>query len=318
MVQKKVKSGHDKRKVNIFLIFLLCSFLAWLVSKLSETYVDRTTFDLEYINVPDSLLLADTSANNIDVKLRASGFQFLGFYYNRKNVVIDLSNMASAQSKYFVTQSNFKKQIEDQLSGSMTVMEVEKDTLFLDFYLVEEKQVPVTSNIGLNPAQNYLIEGPLKIEPPNISVTGPKAELELVESISTSELELNEITENFTVEVNLVKPEELRNSELSVQKVQISGEVFRFSEKVIEIPVEVINLPEGTQIKTFPGTISVLCKARIERLKDISPKDFIVAANFQEHKGDNKYLKVSLIEKPEDVYDVQLLKNEVEFILKRQ
>lgn len=318
MVQKKVKSRHDKRKVNIFLVFLLCSFLAWLVSKLSETYVDRTTFDLEYINAPDSLLLADTSANNIDVKLRASGFQFLGFYYNRKNVVIDLSNMTSTQSKYFVTQSDFKKQIEDQLSGSMTLMEVEKDTLFLDFYLVEVKEVPVSPKIGLNPAQNYLVDGPLKIEPPIISVTGPKKELDLVKSISTSALELNEITENFSVVVDLVKPEELRNSELSIQKVEISGEVFRFSEKVIEIPVEVINLPEGTQIKTFPGTVSVLCKARIDRLKDISPEDFIIAANFQEHKGNNKYLRVSLIEKPEDVYNVQLLKNEVEFILKRQ
>ncbi len=113
-------------------------------------------------------------------------------------------------------------------------------------------------------------------------------------------------------------PEELKNSELSEKKVRISGNVFRFSEKVIKIPVEVINLPEGTQIKTFPNTIEVLCKARIDRLKDISPLDFKVVANFQEQRGKNQNLQVSLIEKPNDVYSVQLMKNEVEFILKRQ
>jgi YbbR domain-containing protein len=318
MEQKEVKRSSDKRKINIFLIFLLCSFLAWLVSRLSETYVDRTTFDLEYINIPDSLLLADDSLKNLDVRLRASGFQFLGFNYKSKKIEIDLSSMAINQSKFYVTQLDFRKQIESQLSGSITLLEVDRDTLFLDFYQVELKEVPISPNISLNPAQNYLVDGKLSIEPSLISISGPKKELDLVNSVSTSEVELNEITEDFSIVVDLVLPEELKNSVLSAEKVRISGNVFRFSEKLIEIPVEVINLPEGTQIKTFPNTIPVLCKAKIDRLKDISPVDFKVVANFQEQRGDNKNLQVSLIEKPNDVYSVQLMKNEVEFILKRQ
>lgn len=318
MEQKEVKRSNDKRKINIFLIFLLCSFLAWLVSRLSETYVDRTTFDLEYINVPDSLLLADNSFKNADVRLRASGFQFLGFNYNSKKIEVDLSNMVNNQSKFYVTQLDFKKQIESQLSGSITLLEVDRDTLFLDFYKVELKEVPISPNISLNPAQNYLVDGKLKLEPSLISISGPKKELDLVNSVSTSEVELNEITEDFSIIVDLVLPEELKNLVLSEKKVRISGNVFRFSEKLIEIPVEVINLPEGTQIKTFPSTIAVLCKARIDRLKDISPAEFKVVANFKDQRGENQNLQVSLIEKPNEVYSVQLMKNEVEFILKRQ
>lgn len=318
MEQKEVKRSNDKRKINIFLIFLLCSFLAWLVSRLSETYVDRTTFDLEYINVPDSLLLADNSFKNADVRLRASGFQFLGFNYNSKKIEVDLSNMVNNQSKFYVTQLDFKKQIESQLSGSITLLEVDRDTLFLDFYKVELKEVPIFPNISLNPAQNYLVDGKLKLEPSLISISGPKKELDLVNSVSTSEVELNEITEDFSIIVDLVLPEELKNLVLSEKKVRISGNVFRFSEKLIEIPVEVINLPEGTQIKTFPSTITVLCKARIDRLKDISPAEFKVVANFKDQRGENQNLQVSLIEKPNEVYSVQLMKNEVEFILKRQ
>ena len=318
MEQKDIKRSNDKRKINIFLIFLLCSFLAWLVSRLSETYVDRTTFDLEYINVPDSLLLADNSFKNVDVRLRASGFQFLGFYYNRKKIKIDLSTMANNQSDFYVTQLDLRKQIESQLSASMTLLELDRDTLFIDFYKVESKEVPITPNISLNPAQNYLVDGKLKIEPSLISITGPKKELDIVNSISTTEVELNEISEDFSIVVDLVLPEELKNSVLTIKKVRISGNVFRFSEKLLEIPVEVINLPEGTQIKTFPSTIAVLCKARIDRLKDINPLDFKVVADFQEHRGDNQNLQVSLIEQPNDVYSVQLMMNEVEFILKRQ
>ena len=321
MEQHEVKRSNDKRKINIFLIFLLCSFLAWLVSKLSETYVDRTTFDLENVNVPDSLLLADNTIKNVDVRLRASGFQFLGLNYNRKNIRIDLSAMTQNQSNFYITQLDFRKQIESQLSASMTLMEIDRDTLLLDFYKLESKEVPVSPNINLNPAQNYLVEGKLAIEPALIYITGPKKELDLVNSVSTSEVELNEISEDFSILVELVLPEDLKNSELSEEKVRISGNVYRFSEKVIKIPVEVINLPEGTQIKTFPSTLEVLCKARIDRLKDIGPSDFKIVANFQEQqeqRDKNKNLQVSLIEEPSDVYSVQLLKNEVEFILKRQ
>ena len=152
MEQKEVKRRSDKRKINIFLIFLLCSFLAWLMSKLSETYVDRTTFDLEYINAPDSLLLADNTFKDVDVKLRASGFQFLGFNFNRKRIKIDLSAVANNDSKFYISQPDFIKQLERQLNASITHLEVEKDTLYLDFYKLGSKEVPIYSNIKKNPA----------------------------------------------------------------------------------------------------------------------------------------------------------------------
>lgn len=288
------------------------------MSKLSETYADRTTFDLEYINVPDSLLLGDNTFKEIDVKLRASGFQFLGFNFNRKKIKINLSDIASNHSNYYITELDFRKQLERQLPASMTLLEVDKDTLFLDFYRIGSKEVPISPNININPAQNYLVDGKLVIEPSLVVIKGPNKELDMVNSVSTTEIELNEVTEDFSIVVDLVLPEELKNSELSEKNVRISANVFRFSEKVIKIPVEVINLPEGTEIKTFPNTLEVLCKARIERLKDIGPPDFKIVADFQEERVGNQNLRVSLIEKPSDVHSVQLLENEVEFILKRQ
>jgi hypothetical protein len=318
MEQKEVKRRNDKRKINIFLIFLLCSFLAWLVSKLSETYVDRTTFDLEYINVPDSLLLADNTFKQVDVKIRASGFQFLAFNFNRKIIKIDLSAISNNDSNFYIAEPDFRKQIERQLSASMTLLEVDQDTVFLDFYELGSKEVTISPNININPAQNYLVDGKLSIEPSLVVITGPKNELDIVNTVSTSIVELNEITEDFTIVVDLVLPEELKNSELSEKNVKISGNVFRFSEKVLKIPVEVINIPEGTQIKTFPNSLEVLCKARIERLKDIGPLDFKIVADFQEERGGDQNLRVSLIEKPDNIYSVQLLENEVEFILKRE
>ena len=99
----KIKRGLNQRKVKIFLLFLICSFLAWFISKLSETYTSNAVFDIEYTNVPDSLSLKQTLKKQIDVKLRASGFQFLAFNFYNKKVKIDVSAMEHSKATYFIT-----------------------------------------------------------------------------------------------------------------------------------------------------------------------------------------------------------------------
>lgn len=316
--KKKMKSGLVRRKVNIFLVFLVCSFLAWLVSRLSEVYTQGTSFDLVYTNVPDSLKLTKTSKDNVDVRLRASGFQFLGFNFKPKRVTIDLSTVDQNGSHYYIPQKVYRKQIQNQLSGAMTLLEVDRDTLFFEFYRVYEKEVPVRSNVTVNLGQNYLMEGKLKIYPKTVVLKGPKNEIEAVNFVTTLKMVLSDLTSDFESRVALNKPKSLENTALSNNSVKISGKVFRFSEKIIDIPIKVINLPEGTAIRTFPDAVSVLCKARIDKLKDLRTEDFEVVSNYANVKRSSKNLVLRLTKKPESVHSAQLLENEVEFILKRE
>lgn len=313
-----MQSGLVRRKANIFLVFLVCSFLAWLVSRLSEIYTQRTSFDLVYTNVPDSLRLTNVSKENVDVRLRASGFQFLGFNFKTKEIAIDLSTVDQSESRYFIPQNIYRKQIQDQLSGSMTLLEVDRDTLFFNFYKVFEKEVPVRSNITINLGQNYLMEGELVIKPETVTIRGPQSEIEDIDYVSTLKMVLSDLTSDFENMAALNKPATAANTTYSVNSVKVSGKVFRFSEKIIDIPVQVINLPEGTAIRTFPDAVSVLCKARIDRLKDLSTADFGVIADYNNAKRNTQRLNIKLIKKPESLHSAQLLDNEVEYILKRE
>ncbi|MEM7382675.1 MAG: YbbR-like domain-containing protein [Bacteroidota bacterium] len=314
----EIKNGLQRRKVKIFLIFLLCSFLAWLVSRLSETYTSRTTFELIFTNVPDSLLMDKASKDKIEARLQASGFQFLAFNFNPKQIKIDLSEVDMIESIYYVPQGKYRSQIEKQLSGSMNILDVDRDTLFFEFLHLFEKKLPVDLNIGINLGPNYLLEGELEIEPDTIIVKGPRDELAGIDKVSTLEMVLTDLTDSFRTTAALNKPESLKHSVYSANSVQISGRVFRFSEKIIEVPVEVINLPEGTEIKTFPNVVSLLCKARIEKLKEILPSDFKVVADYARTQENRQFLTVELISKPESVHSAQILQTQVEFILKRE
>ncbi len=318
MAKMQPFKGSTKRRIKIFIVFLLCSFLAWLVSKLSETYTDSTSFDLEFVKVPDTLLLTKASKEKVSVTLRASGWQFLGFNFKSKEIPIDLSSVLYDGTKYFVDSQSYRKQIEAQLTGSMTLLEMDQDSLFFDFSRIVSRKVPVKAMVDLNLTQNYLLDGKLSITPDSVVLKGPLDELDTIIEISTEALTLTDVVEDFDHTLPLVTPTSLEHTTLSARDVKISGSVFRFSEKIIQIPIEVINLPKGTLIRTFPNTIEVLCRAKIEQLKVLDPSDFKILADFNLVTGDSQFLPVELVQQPPDIPSVQLLKSQIEFILKRE
>lgn len=302
----------------MFLMFLVCSALIWFIDNLSESYISNATFNLEYINVPDSLLLTNASKNKVDVKIQASGFQFLSFNIKNKNVKIDLSTPNKVGNKYFIAQNVYRKQIDKQLR-SMTLLEIDQDTLFFKFTEIASKKVPVNSRININLSQNFILDGELKIEPDTIIVKGPKSSIDSINSVNTLKLDFPEATSNFTHKVELYKSPELENTTFSTNSVFIYGKVARFSEKIIDVTIQVINLPEGFQIRTFPDKVSVLCSAKIDDLKNLGSSGFQVVADYDAIKDDSSnIIPLELVKKPENLQSAVLNKNQVEYILKRQ
>ncbi len=314
----KIKNILKRRKAKMFLMFLLCSGLIWFINNLSESYISNATFDLKFINVPDSLMLANASKKEVDVKVQASGFQFLGFNIKNKEVQLDLSTANLKNDNYFIPQSVYRKQIDKQLR-SMTLLEIDRDTLFFEFTQVSTKKVPVNSRVSITLSQNYILDGPLKIEPNMVTIKGPKTIIDTINRVNTLQLSFPEETSNFAHKVELFKNPELQNTTYSNNTVFIYGKVARFSEKIIAVPIRVINLPSGYEIRTFPDKVSILCRAKLDNLKNLDSTGFEVVADYNSIKDNTtKIITLELLKKPESLHSASLNEDHVEFILKRQ
>ncbi|MGB5692865.1 MAG: CdaR family protein [Flavobacteriaceae bacterium] len=317
-MKAKKKNTNSRRKTNIFIVFLICSALIWLISKLSETYNQRVSFELSFVNSPDSLLLRNTSKESVDVRLSASGFGFLGFNFGRNALIIDLSKVKKTGSSFYVSGDSYEKQIEAQMPGSMSLLEVDRDTLFVYFEKLHSKEVQIVPELVIELAQNHLLQDSLILSPSNVIIKGPKSEIDTIEKVHTLPSTLHNVSQDFSVQVDLFKRQGLDNTSFELNSIEISGKVFRFSEQMIEIPVRVINLPNGVEVRTFPHVVSVLCKAPVDRLKNLRPADFDLVADFNSARADEKLLELQLQSLPEGVYDAQLKDTEVEFILIRR
>ena len=303
----------------MFSLFLLCSFLAWFISNLSDTYESRAYFTINYRNLPDSLLLGKNSDHLIEAKLRTSGFQFLYYKIFKSRIDIDVSEVEFQNGGYVLSEETLKRQMDQQLSQNISLLDLDRNSLEVDLYKVDSKKIPIKAKLGLQLEQNYILDGKIKITPDSIEVKGPSNEIDTIKSIKTSLLQLNNVNADFSNEVGLVFPKGLDNSIFSIGRVTVSGKVSKFSEKVFEVPIQVINIPEGYQIKTFPDVVTVLCKATIERLKEISASDFEIVADYSQLMGsESSTLFLEIKESPEKVYDVKLESNTVNFVLEQQ
>ncbi|WP_421809573.1 YbbR-like domain-containing protein [Flagellimonas sp.] len=305
--------------MKVFSLFLLCSFLAWFLSNLSESYESRANFTINYRNLPDTLLLGKNSENTLEAKLKTSGFQFLYFNFFKKRIDLDVSQVTHQNGNYVLTEATLKKQIEQQLSQNISLMDLGRDQLKVDLYQVVSREVPVKADVSLQFEQNYILDGALEITPNHVVVKGPGNEVDTLKSIVTGPLQLANLSADFSREVPLIFPKGLDNTIFSNGRVNVSGKVVRFSEKVFQVPVQVVNLPEGYQVKTFPNVVTVLCKATVDRLKELSLNDFGVTADYGQLNGtDKNTLFLRLSKSPENVYDVKLQEPSVNFVLEQE
>lgn len=319
IVIEKIKSGLKKRKVKIFLIFFLCSALIWFINNLSRSYVDDVVFDLEYVNVPEGYLFESASKSDVEVKLQAGGFQFLRFNFAHKKVFVDLSGLEENEKGFYAPPAMYRRQIEKQLPGTMSLLEIDNDTIFFEMLAVVSKKVPVRPRVELNLAKNYLLDGKMEVFPDSIVVTGPEEEIDTIQAVTSEKISLPDMASSFSEEVDLLQSSELQNTTYSKYRVTIKGEIARFSEKIFRVPIESINFPKGTEVRTFPEEVQVLCKAKIERLKQIRESDFQVIADYKSLEDpDSNVIGLTLGKSPDKIHAARLLEEEVEFILKRE
>lgn len=316
---EKIKKGLKEKEVKVFLVFLFFSTLVWFVNKLSNNFNGAAVFDLNYTNIPENLMLVNASHDQLGVKLDALGFHFLGMSVSNKKVQIDISKTDKKGNEFYISKIDFEKQIERQLPNSMKLEGVMTDTLFFNFQEVIIKKVPVEPDVRINLAQNYLLDGGLLIEPDSITIKGPKNQIDTIDYVKSSKIDLTKLTSDFSEMTSIIKSEALSKTIFSNESVIVSGKVSKFSEKKVSLKIEILNVPIDVSIQTFPEYVDVICLGTLETLKELDISDFQVVADYQELKN-KKSQKLSLIlqRKPSKLYNATVMLTEVEYILKRK
>ena len=318
-MMQKVKSKFlrfiKSKRINVFLLFLVLSFMFLLLTKLTQDYTKTISFNIEPINERENYVVLKDSSHVFDITLSTYGFNLLKYYLTNTKLTVDLSELDSYEGQYIWTKSRGIAHLSSQFTENVKILAVNPDSIYFKFDINAIKLVPVKLRSKITYLPGYDISGIYKLEPDSIKVIGPKILLDSINQVETEQLLLDGVNYNLDQPLNVILPDSSESLVYSHKKIYVKAIVEKFTEGSIEVPVDVINVPDSVSINYFPKTIDVLYYTSLNNFKNISKSDFIVECDFLELSSENLYLEPRLKKSPESIKSAKLSNNRIEFLI---
>jgi hypothetical protein len=314
-IKSKILTSIQSKKINIFLLFLVLSFVVLMVLKLSTTYTNTISFKIHKTNVPESFLVLNDSTHTLKITLRTSGFNLLKYYFKKPNIDINFNeNIEQSDDYYIWNKHQGFSDLNLQFSKDIEIISVIPDTLKFRFDINAVKKVPVKLNSKLAFSIGFDLLDSIKIVPDSIKVIGPEVLVSEISFIETDTFRLKDIKSNIDTPVLLNLPKD-GNLSFSENMVKIKAEVDKFTEGHLKIPVTVINIPDSLKIKYFPKKLYVTYYTSLSNYNTISAKDFIITCDFSSIEKASEYLTPKIVQQPKAVRNLKLSQEQIEFII---
>ena len=312
-------SQKNNRKIKVFLIVLILTTIIWLLIELSKTYTSTVQFKVNYKNIPDTKLLQNVPVNVVDVIVKAPGFSILSHKIRKGKMSFDLNDMGIKNSIHFLIPNAQLSKINSQLSGDLEVINVLKDSIFLDVGKRVSKRVPVIPNLELNYNLGYNLVDKLTLEPDSVEISGPEKLIDTIVKVTTKRVVINEINESINKKLVLVYSTSNKNMTISTKSIVVKGTVDKFTEGNLSLPVKIINEPNGVTINPFPKEIEITYKVGVSNFSKIDESSFNIVFDYLQYKNDTliKFLTPKVVKKSDYISSIKMNPSQIEFLIQK-
>ncbi len=312
-----IKRKNQNKIPKAFSIALLFAVLFWLLIKMSKEYKAVISFPVEYVNIPQNKLIQKEPIKYIDIQIKASGFRLFGLSILQSIVQLDAKKLhRKSDSDYYFLLQNQKIDIQNQITSKYVVDQIVQDTVHLNLGTLTTKKVPITGDFNLSYKLGYHLIERVKISPDSIMVSGPKEQIDTLQSMRLQKFVKENISE--TIEATLNIKESTNAIKFSIKEATIYGEVDRFTEGEFELPFEIVNMPDSVSVNTFPTTIKVVFQVGLNNFSKVKSSSFKIVCDYQHSINNNlNYLLPKVIFKPDFVTSLKLTPAKVEFLIQK-
>ena len=307
------KASMDKGRSKFFLFFLLFSFVLWFIAKFSKEYTEIISLEMALENIPATIIPNIQSPPKIEFTLKASGFQFLYYQFldNRLKINVQDANFESGRATLPIA-AQFQN-LQGQLLGETEIINYFPAIIEFDYQEQSAKRLALLSP-DFKMALGYTITS-IQFEPDSIDVIGPKDKIKAIKSIQPNYESKDLIKASFESQLNVSSNDPLIT--LSENTVSIKVDVDRFSEAKYQLPIEMINVPSGVVFKFFPSQVSLTFSAPLNTLRDISPEDFKIGADYNQLSENNKSVKLKVFSSPKGTTNLRIEPKEVQYLMRQ-
>lgn len=193
-------------KFRIFVVCILLAGLLWLVNHLNREYTVGVSFHINYEgltfsekNQPDSTIYAEVTGR---------GFTLIRFYFEQPYIInlskSDFKSVKHGDSLFLsVLPDNLRKSASEVLPTGITLKNIPNDTLAFSFISYPSKDVPVKVNFNVESGHSCAVNGPVKIIPHIVRITGPAEMIASIDTVETVPLTLRDICDTIRTSLKI-------------------------------------------------------------------------------------------------------------------
>ena len=308
------KRFPSKNRLHFFLFFVFISFSFWISTKLSNSYTIEQIFNIEWINIPESIVISEKN-KKLNTSITASGVEIILYRLFNNNLKIDLIQANFELDYLSLNLENQKFLIQQQLYSNTLLNQITPSLVKIKFSRLSEKKIPIIPKTRINLRAGYLTDSNVISKPDCIIVRGPKILLDSIYYAETITYNQEDVYKSISKKINLSPIEGVN---FSKDFVDIELSVSRYSEKEFNIPIELINQPEGVKVKLFPPLTKVRATIPMSVIGNIRVSDFRLIADYNQIlNGQTQKLELFIQKKPSSVKQIILEPNEVNYLIRK-
>jgi len=306
------------KEILLFIFFVGLSGIFWLSLTLNETYEKDFAVPVSIADIPKNAVLTSEEVDTIHVTIRDKGLLLVGYKYGDalRHLRLPFRNYTFNNGSGVVPASEIQKYIYKNLSSSSKITSIKPDKLEFFYSFGSKKQVPVRWSGRVIPEELYFISR-VAYDPDTITIYASQEKLDSISMVYTEQLNYANFRDTLTVDCNLAK---LKGVKTVPDHIRISffTDVLT-EERISNIPIVGINLPEGKVLRTFPAKTSVSFVAGVSVYRNLKPEDFTIIADYQEiKKNPMEKCHIYLKKVPNGISRARLETNMVDYLVESQ
>ncbi len=306
---------YSKRKMKLFLFFLVVASIFWILTKFGREFTTTVEAKIKYENLPETTALSEDNLRAINFDLTANGFEILFYKFKKPTLTIDVTNYYE-KNKYVFTISHNEliRKLSSSFNKYMEIKNLSVDQLKVKLDPIVLKKVRVWPKTEISFKEGFKPIDSIRSVPDSVTILGPQESLKDIDSITTEKLILKNIEKNISEIVGVVPPSEAVVA-IKPEKVRLEWSVAEFSQGQFILPVEVINLPPGVELKLVPRRISVSFDMAVQNFSDVSPENFRVVCDYSQRNREENFMLPKLAKKPEGAMNIVFEPKKIDFLI---
>ena len=301
------------QKIRSFLFFLLLATTIWFLTKFSKPLVAEFQLNLEYSNLPEQTLVSPDAPQKLLITVNANGFKLLTEFFRDKSLVLDLSAGR-------VLENNKIRFNQDQLLAfcyrkipAADVISINTKELIVPVDRMSAKTIDVVFQGEVLLEKGFKLVGTPQMKPRKITLYGPSQMIDSISSVNTIYTSLIDLRANLTKNIPL---ESLWSQKLSRSQDSViwTAEIREYTQKEIELPVEIINIPKGRRLQIFPETMILSVEIPVDEYALYDESNFKLICDYTERISEDSFMIPRLTSLPDGVYKPELSHKKVDYV----